>query len=202
MLIPEFKTEADQLGEKLAERQKVKIKVQAASIYGQFKSGYEATTYTLFKAIEAQDFKIQKYQAQLDEFFSDDKRWGKFAKNNPDLLLINDFLGLIECKSTKEWGETLSLRKAVHNEITNYNLFCEAVKTLGFKRRSIVLFLYEGRIRDQDIDEIEKLLRQEFPNVVILTNKALQRALVDVSFKNELKEMIKTKGFKRSIIDA
>jgi hypothetical protein len=206
LLLPEFKSEADKLGDKLggklAEKQRIKIKVKAASIYSQFKSAYEATAYTLFKAIESDGFKIQKYQAQLEELFTGNKRWEKFAKHNPDLLLVNDFMGLIECKSEGEWGDTLHLQKKVLDEITNYNLFCEAVKTLGLKRRTLVLFVYEGHVRDQDVDEIQNLLREEFPNVVILTNRALQKALVDVSFKNELKEMIEKKRLKRNVIEA
>ena len=60
---------------------------------------------------------------------------------------------------------------------------------------------YEGHVRNQDIDEIQKLLQEEFPNVVILTNRALQKALVDVSFKNDLKEMIEKKRFKQNVIE-
>jgi len=200
-LSPEFKTEADQLEQEIAKREKVRIKVKATSIYSQIRSPYEATIYTLFKAIETQDFKVEKYQAQLEELFTGNKRWEKFAKNNPDLLLINDFIGLVECKSTKEWGETLSLRKGILSEITTYNVFCEAIKELGYKRRPIILISYEGRIQSQDIDEIEKMMKENFPNVIIITSKALQRSLVNISFKNELKEMIKMAKFKRSVVN-
>lgn len=200
-LLPEFKIEANRLEEEIAKKEKIRIKVKAASIYSQLRSPYEATTYTLFKAIETADFKVQKYQAQLEELFAGDKRWEKFAKNNPDLLLINDFIGLVECKSTKEWGETLSLRKGILNEITTYNIFCEAIKKLGYKRRPIVLISYEGRIQKQDLDEFEKMMKKDFPNVVIITNKALQRSLVDISFKNELRETIKLTKVKQNIVN-
>jgi hypothetical protein len=201
-LLPEFKTEANQLGDELTEKQKIRIKVKAAAIYQQFRSPYEADTYNLFSAIESSDFKIQKYQAQLEQFFLDNIRWRSFAKNNPDLLAINDFIGLVECKSIGEWGDSLTLRKGILNEITNYNLFCEEVKSVGLKRHAVVLFSYEGRIRGEDFDEIEQLIIKNFPNVLILTRGALQRALTDISFRNELKETIKSKGSKRKIIDS
>jgi hypothetical protein len=201
-LRPGLKTEADQQAERLAERENIRIKVGAAAIYSQFRSGYEASSYALLKAIENEEFKVQKYQAQLEPFFVADARWRRFATNNPDLLITNHFFCLVECKSTAEWGDTFNLNKSVLNEITTYNLFCEAIKKIGLRRRCVVLFCYEGRFEFRNIGETEQLLHQNFPNVMILTRHALQKALINVSFKNELQQMIKSAEIRRHLIDA
>jgi hypothetical protein len=201
-LQPNFKSEVIELQKTLVRKQKVKVTgITATSIYHQFKSPYEATTYTLLKALEGRDFRVQKYQAQFQEFFSGNKRWTSFSANNPDLLVSNDFLTLVECKSVAEWGDTLSLRKGVLSEITQYELFCMEMEKLGVKRHCVVLFTYEGRVETENLEELEQVFGKDFPHVVLLTQKALQKTLVSVSLRNELKEILESTKPSRHIID-
>lgn len=196
-----LKTEADIKTTEIKKERNIDIKIAAASTLSQFKSPYEATTYLFLKAIETQTFKTEKYQAQLGDFFKDDLRWGKFSENNPDLLLVNDFYGLIECKSSGEWGDYLNLRKGILSEIANYHAFCNAIKTIGIKRDCVVVFSYEGKIKIEDKNKLGQLLKKEFPNVIIVTQQALKKALVDISFQNTLRGMIKGKEKHSHIID-
>lgn len=196
-----LKTEADIKTTEIKKERNIDIRIAAASTLSQFKSPYEATTYLFLKAIETQTFRTEKYQAQLGDFFKDDLRWGKFSENNPDLLLVNDFYGLVECKSSGEWGDTLNLRKVILSEIANYHDFCNTIKAIGIKRDCIVVFSYEGEIKTEDKKGIEELLKKEFHNIIIVTQKALKKALVNISFQNTLRGMIKGKERLCHIID-
>lgn len=201
-ILSSLKSEASTKAREIKKETDITIKVTAASIFSQFRSPYEASTYMHFKALETQDFKTEKYQAQLGEFFTDNKRWENFSRNNPDLLIINNFIGLLECKSAAEWGSTLKLRKGIINEIASYNEFCKAVKELGIRQHIIVVISYEGEIKGKDKEYVESLLREEFPNVIIVTDQALKKALINVSFQNTLRDLIKGKGTRQYLIEA
>jgi len=188
-----LRNEAFQKAKEIKYNQKIDVKLLSTSILSQFKSPYEATTYLHFKAIEAESFKIEKYQAQLSEFFIENTQYKNFSKNNPDLLLTNDFLGLVECKSTKEWGETLSLRKGIISEIEFYHHYCNAIKELGINNNCRAIICYEGRIKSEDKKEIVELIKTKYPNIIILTFSNLQKILINVSTKNSLKSSIEGK---------
>ena len=193
-----LKKESVQISKGITDKQQIEIKVLATSILSQFKSPYEATTYIHFKAIEAENFKVDKYQAQLSEFFVDKPQYKSFSKNNPDLILTNDFLGLVECKSTKEWGDTLSLRKGIISEIEFYHHYCNEIKDLGINDNCLAIICYEGQIKTEDKSEVVQLIKEKYPNIVIVTSSILQKALIDNSTKNALKAIIK--GTEKSVM--
>ncbi len=72
-------------------------------------------------------FNANKYQRQFEELVSPTLQ--NTAKNNPDLLVVNDVAYLVECKSKEEWNENLSFTKEVRREIVNYQDYCEGVNS-------------------------------------------------------------------------
>ena len=189
-IVTKLKKEAVQKQKEIKDKQQIDVKLMSTSILAQFLSPYEATSYLHFKAIESDNFKVEKYQAQLSEFFINHPKYKSFSKNNPDLMLTNDFLGLVECKSIAEWGNTLKLRKHIISEIEFYNHYCEAIKDLGIKDKCVVVICYEGNIKPQDKNEIIQLIKANYPNVVIITYSYLQKALINPSIRNSLKDVI------------
>lgn len=171
--------------------QNIYLKHIPTSILSQLKSPYEATTYIHFKAIESDNFRIDKYQAQLSDFFINDPTYNNFSKNNPDFLLTNDFYGLIECKSVSEWGNILRLRKSVIAEIEFYNNYCATLNRIGIRKRCTVIICYEGTIRDEDKTNIITLLKTKYPNVIIMTGQYLQKALIDVTARHKFISLVK-----------
>ena len=48
---------------------------------------------------------------------------------------------------------------------------------------------YEGQLKPEDKKEIVQLIKEKYPNIVIITSSMLQRALIDNSTKNTIKEL-------------
>lgn len=192
-----LRKDAAKISKDIKDKQQIDVTVLSASILSQFKSPYEATAYLHFKAIGSENYKVEKYQAQLSEFFLESLQYKNFSRNNPDLLLTNDFLGLIECKSTKEWGEILSLRKGIIAEIEFYHHYCDAIKELGINKNCTAIICYEGQLKPEDKKEIVQLIKDKYPNIVIITSSMLQKALVDNSTKNSLKAL--TEGIEKEV---
>lgn len=185
-----LRKEAQILSEKYSEKAEVPIEISSVAITSQFKSPYEATSYVFLKAMEKEGFKIAKYQRQLTDFF-EKRRWKKFAEDNPDMLLTNDFWGLVECKSTEEWGERFKLNKKTMAEISYYNDYAKEIINTGLRNKCKSVFCYEGQIEPREKTELEKILKQEFPNVLIITRKALQKALSDQAYRNKCRDIFK-----------
>lgn len=196
-----LKKESAQKTKEIKDKQKIDVKVLSTSVLSQISVPYEAATYLLFKAIESDNFKIDKYQAQLSEFFIEDPQYKKFSLNNPDLILTNDFLGLIECKSKGEWGDTIRLEKKTMAELELYHNYCNAIKKLGLRKNCQVIFSYEGKMKDKEKAQLKKLLKERFTNLIIITEPCLKKALIDVSTKNFIKAIISGKEPKEPIIE-
>jgi hypothetical protein len=175
---------------KIKEDQNIYLKTISPAVLYQIKSPYEATTYIQFKAIESEKFKIDKYQAQLSDFFINDPKYKSFSKNNPDLLLTNNFYGLVECKSKREWGDILSLRKAILSEIEFYDNYCSAINKIGIRKKCIAIICYEGDIRPENKTEIKTLLMERYQNIIIITNQFFQKLLIDNSLRNHFIDII------------
>lgn len=168
-----------------------KIKIPSTAVVSQFQSPYEAITYICLKQMETGRLNVSKYQAQFAELFLDlDRDWSRFATGNPDILSTNDQCTLIECKSTGEWGESLSLDKKVMSEMIIYNKYAESIEDNGIVKSCKVLFAYEGRISPEGRQELETLLASKYPRVFLVLGKFLQKALVRHSIKGSLQHFL------------
>jgi len=186
-----FKHEADQASQAVSGRLNIKATVPTASIQYHFQSDYEAATYILLQHLQKRRFSVAKYQGQLIEYFADDPHWRRVATSNPDLLVTDGFLSLVECKSVKEWGSKLTLTKPIIGELLMYDRFAAALTNkTDPATRCRVMFSYEGEIDPKDWKDIEEFLRQACPGVIIVLRSALQKALVDTSTKKTLRSLI------------
>jgi len=195
-----FKQEANQTSEIISSKIKVKAIIPTASIHYQFRSDYEAVTYVFLQHLQRKNFAVSKYQGQLADYFADDPRWLRVARNNPDLLITDGFFSLVECKSTNEWGPRLMLNKKIMGELLTYSGYAQAV-TDKVHMTTRAVFSYEGDIDHADRKFIEDFLRQNCPSVIIVLRKTLQKALIDTSSKRSLRSIIsQTKGSLRNRI--
>lgn len=186
-----FKREAAEASQAVSSKLQIKATVPTASIQYHFQSDYEAATYVFLQHLQRKDFLVSKYQGQLVEYFSDQPQWRKLAGSNPDLLVTDGFLSLVECKSVKEWGPKLVLNKAVISELIMYGNF---VSTLKEKTEATIkcraVFSYEGEIEQKDWGDIEKFLSQSCASVAIVLRSGLQKALVDKKTKSILRGLM------------
>ena len=189
--------------ENLMIEKNLKLRIPSASIYAQFSSDYETMTYVLLKSFERDDFRVNKYQKQISELMVS-RKWKRIASHNPDLLLSNDFMGLVDCKSTGEWGEKLKYSKKVVAEIALYNQYVAEILNHGITNKCKAIFSYEGAVDNRFAPELEEMLRNDYPHVYIICRKALQKALADLPYRNELRNVLERKESMAStrIIDA
>lgn len=183
-----FRQEADLTSQAVSGKLHIRATVPTASIQYHFQSDYEAVTYVLLQHLQKQHFSVAKYQGQLVEYFADDPHWRQIAASNPDLLVTNGFLSLVECKSIKEWGPKLTLNKQIIGELMLYGQF---VTSLSEKTepptKCRAVFSYEGEIDPKNWNDIEKFLSEACPSVIIILRSALQKALVDKVTKKALR---------------
>jgi len=186
-----FKREADQASQAVSGKLNIKVTVPTASIQYHFQSDYEAATYVFLQHLQKRRFSVAKYQGQLVEYFADDPHWRQVVTSNPDLLVTDGFLSLVECKSVKEWGPKLMLTKATIGELLMYGQLVTALtsKTAPMTKCRVV-FSYEGEIEPKDRSGIEGFLCQSCPGVIIVLRSALQKALVDKNVKKKLRGLI------------
>ena len=52
-----------------------------------------------------------------------------------------------------------------------------------------MMICYEGQIKPEDKKEIIQLIKEKYPNIVMVTSSTLQKALIDISTKNSLKAL-------------
>lgn len=183
-----FRQEANLASQAVSDKLQIKATVPTASIQYHFQSDYEAVTYVLLQHLQKQHFYVAKYQGQLVEYFADDPHWRQIAGSNPDLLITNGFLSLIECKSMKEWGPKLILNKSIMGELMLYGQFVTALsKKTEPATKCRVVFSYEGEIDTKNLNDIEKFLTEACPSVIIVLRSALQKALVDKVAKTALR---------------
>lgn len=186
-----FKREADQASQAVSGKLNIKATVPTASIQYHFQSDYEAATYIFLQHLQKRRFSVAKYQGQLVEYFADDPHWRQVATSNPDLLVTDGFLSLVECKSVKEWGPKLILTKTIIGELLMYGQFAAALtKKTDPATKCRVVFSYEGEIEPKDWSNIEGFLYQTCPGVMIVLRSALQKALVDKNTKKTLRSLI------------
>jgi len=186
-----FKHEADQASQAVSGKLNIKATVPTVSIQYHFQSDYEATTYVLLQHLQKRRFSVAKYQGQLVEYFADDPHWRRVATSNPDLLVTDGFLSLVECKSVKEWGPKLTLTKPIIGELLMYGQFAAALTSkTAPATRCRVMFSYEGEIDRKDWGNIEGFLLQACPGVIIVLRSALQKALVDNNAKKTLRSLV------------
>lgn len=186
--LAKFKKEADESSQALSSRLNIKAILPTASIQYHFQSDYEAATYVFLQQLQKDHFYVSKYQGQLVEYFVDEPHWGRMARTNPDLLVTNGFLSLVECKSIKEWGAKLVPNKSVVAELMMYGQFVSALaKKTGPKVRCRAVISYEGEIETKHFERIEDLLKTQCPGVIIVLRSALQKALVNQTVKNDLR---------------
>ena len=183
----EFTEQAQQVTQEQSRRFALPVQINTASIHAQFTSPWEGATYIFLVPLQKPGFTISRYQGQLADFFADDPKWARLARSNPDLLATNDFCGLVECKSTAEWGERLSLNKGIEAELCLYNDYAQAVEDLGLRKKCSAVFVYEGAIAPDHQKDIIQFLEAACPKVLILVERALKRALVDQPYANELR---------------
>jgi hypothetical protein len=195
--LAKFKEEADESSQALSSRLNIKAILPTYSIQYQFQSDYEAATYVFLQQLQKDHFYVSKYQGQLVEYFADDPHWSRMARTNPDLLVTNGFLSLVECKSVKEWGSKLVPNKSIIAELMMYGQFVSALaKKTGPKVRCRAVISYEGEIETKHFKGIEDLLKTKCPDVIIVLRSALQKALVDPTAKNDLRgRMTAAPGF-------
>lgn len=199
LLQKRFKEEADKASYSVSNQLKIKATVPTVSIQYQWKSDYEAVTYILLKQLQKYNFSVAKYQSQLTEYFVDDPYWINVASNNPDLLVTDGFLSLVECKSIKEWGPKLVLTKPVVAELLMYSKYAQALtKEAKVAGKCLAVFSYEGEVDDKSRSEIERFLSDQCPCVVIVLRAALQKAMVDTSVKKNIRGLVaQVRGFRR-----
>lgn len=194
-----FKEEADYASELVSSKLRVRATIPTASIQYHFQSDYEAASYVLLQHLQKHNFSIAKYQGQLMEYFADDPYWRHVASSNPDLLITDGFVSLVECKSVKEWGPKLVLTKHIVGELLLYSQFAEAVTGRAkVTDRCRAVFSYEGEVDEKGRGAIEKFLEDQCPCVIVVLRKALQRALIDTSEKKALRGlMAQARGYRR-----
>lgn len=195
--LAKFEKEAGESSQALSSRLNIKAILPTYSIQYQFQSDYEAATYVFLQQLQKDYFCVAKYQGQLVEYFADDPHWNRMARTNPDLLVTNGFLSLVECKSVKEWGSKLVPNKAIVAELMMYGQFVSALaKRTGPKVRCRAVISYEGEIETKHLKGIEDLLKTKCPDVIIVLRSALQKALIDPTAKNDLRgRMTAAPGF-------
>ncbi len=183
-----FKQDASESSEALSQRLNIKAVLPTASIQYHFQSDYEAATYVFLQQLQQTHFKVAKYQGQLIEYFANEPHWTRMARTNPDLIVTNGFLSLIECKSVKEWGSKLIPNKSVVSELMMYSQFVSALsKQTGPSVKCRVVISYEGDIEPKDFQSIHNLLQTQCSGVIIVLRSALQKALTNQTAKNELR---------------
>ena len=186
-----FRQEADYASQEVSSRLNIEATVPTASIQYHFQSDYEAVTYVLLQHLQQRRFSVAKYQGQLVEYFADAPHWRQIAASNPDLLITNGFLALVECKSIREWGPTLALNKAITAELILYGQLVSALsERTEPHRRCRVVFSYEGDITATNRPDIDRFLLEQCPRVTIVLRSALQRALVDNAAKRALRGLV------------
>lgn len=183
-----FREEAGLASQAVSGKLQIKATVPTVSIQYHFQSEYEAVTYVLLQHLQKRNFSVAKYQGQLVEYFADDPQWRRIAASNPDLLITNGFLSLVECKSVKEWGPKLIPNKHIIGELILYDQFVNALsKKTEPLTKCRAVFSYEGEIDPKNWNDIEKFLSEACPSVIIVLRSALQKALVDKVTKKALR---------------
>jgi len=185
----EFAKQAQQVTEQESRRLELPVPVQinTASIHAQFTSPWEGATYVFLVPLQRPGITISRYQGQLADFLAEHPKWARLARSNPDLLATNDFCGLVECKSTSEWGERLVLNKGIEAELCLYNDYAQAVEDLGLRSKCSAVFAYEGVIDPDNKSDIVQFLEAACPKVLIVVERALKKALVNQPFANVLR---------------
>jgi len=189
LLIHENEDDAKKQSQDLERNMNINIALPAAAIINQFQSPYEIITYFALKQIESRELKVLKYQSQLAEFFLNPK-WSSIANTNPDILIMNDIVNIIECKSIGEWGVSLSVNKKIIAEIGLYDAYAAAIEKTKIGKKCKAVFSYEGSIEPADLGDINKLLRHEHPRVYIIPYSYLKKYLVNRSLRILLGEFL------------
>lgn len=184
----QFKEEADESSEALSKRLNIKAILPTSSIQYHFQSDYEAATYVFLLQLQHEHFKVAKYQGQLTDYFTDEQHWNRMARTNPDLLVTNGFLSLVECKSIKEWGPKLIPNKSVVAELMMYSQFVTALSNqTGPSVKCRAVISYEGEIESKVFQAIHDLLLTQCSGVIIVLRSALQKALANQTARTELR---------------
>lgn len=109
----------------------------------------------------------------------------RIAKDNPDIVLNNSFVSLAECKSVKEWGETLKLDKRVIGEFNIYQEYADDVDA------NSVIFVCESKFLDED-RYVKRFTRKSKLDKLIIINNIMLTSLKNRKNKiNLLKDKIK-----------
>jgi hypothetical protein len=193
-----FTNDAGIASQKISSALKINANIPTVSIQDLFRSPYEAVTYIFLKQFERKGFYVAKYQGHLVDYFIDEPSWQKFAANNPDLVVTDGFISLIECKSEKEWGSELTLsNKKIPAELMQYSKFVQLLaEKAGSIKNPLAVFSYQGNISNKNRADIEKFLKSNCPYVIIILGDTLQQALIDHSVREKLRELVThTQGY-------
>lgn len=107
------------------------------------------------------------------------------ASDNPDILIRNRFLSLVECKSAKEWGRILKFNKKISGEILTYQLYAEDIGA------NSVLFVCEAeKVKDDFLTLFSRKLGNKANVIVICSWKFLEVACQQPNKRERLLNMV------------
>jgi hypothetical protein len=157
---------------------KVSSVMPSVGILSQYKSDFEREVALFLRIL---DFKANKYQGQMADRCT--KAYTvKFFENNPDIIITNGIISLVECKSIGEWKIPLS-DKGVFKEIMTYEQMIPEVKP------NSVLIAYEGTLDAKSLALVASIL-EDTPNIVFVTKNYLLNCIHQPARKERLEEVL------------
>jgi len=159
---------------------KVSSVMPSVGVLSQYKSDFEKEVALFLRIL---DFNANKYQGQMADRCT--KTYTiRFFENNPDILITNDVVSLVECKSIGEWKAPLS-NKSVPKEIMTYEQVIAEVKP------NSVLIAYEGTLDVKSLSLIASIL-EDTPDVVFVTKNYLLNCVHQPARRRRLADILKS----------
>lgn len=140
-----------------------------------------------------------KYQGSLTDRVSLPEL-ENFVENNPDVLVTNGILFLVECKSRNEWPPETTFNKRILGEISIYQEYADQV------RANCAIILTESLFTEENFYKALRSRLRRLPKVVLVNHTFLLKALADKNTRNILiKILTKPTDYKpadRILVDA
>jgi len=108
----------------------------------------------------------------------------RIAADNPDAVIRNSLISLVECKSKAEWGDQLKLHKTISSAFDEYQRYAEEVKA------NSALFVLEATRLDEDRYMNKFYSRKELDKIVIVSFNTLIALRKETARKKEFEDAL------------
>jgi hypothetical protein len=146
---------------------KISQLLPSLGVNNQYRSEFEREVAVLLRLL---GMNANKYQGQFADRCKKSTIM-KFFENNPDIIIMNGMKIPVECKSTGEWKEPLSVSKSVPKEIIIYQKYLPEIGA------NSVILIYEGSVSDSKSFNSLKEILEDNANVLFVTKNFLLSCL-------------------------